>query len=330
VVDRLSIEIRKIQRTPDGTYLISLPKGWAKKFSLKKSSPLYVKERVDGCLILDPQYAVETSPQVTLKSSERLEDNILSSYLLGYEVITIESSRMAQDRDRIKHAINRLIGVEIIEENSQRVIIQCLLKPSAFSPDKILRREYVLSTSMYKDAFNSFLRRDLPVARSMDERDEEVDRLYFLLVRLLRSLIMNPRLSEKLNVSLIDCLDYRLIAILIENIADQAVEIANCAINLKGKKMAGELAELLKRVGENIRLTYEEAVKAIFSRDDRIMVSALKKLDETEADIGLLEKSLNRMRPQSSPTFYTLASILRRVLDSLTDMIDLVTPKWHV
>jgi len=329
MVDKLAVEMRKIQKTVDGTYLISLPKGWAKRFNLRKSSPIYVKERVDGCLVLDPQYAVDVTPHITLRVSERLEDDILICYLLGYEVVTIESPNVVEHRERIKRAINRLIGFEIIEEDSQRVTLQCLLKASAFSPEKVLRREYVLSSSMYRDAFNSLMNRDLAAAKSIQERDEEIDRLYFLLVRLLRTLVINPRLSEKLGISLIDCLDYRLIASLIENIADQAVEIANCTLSLQGQKTLPELHELMGKLGEDIRLTYEEAVKAIFSKDERILTAALQKRRETQADIRLLDEALNKFRPQVSPALYTLSSTLHRILDSLTDMIDLVTPKWQ-
>jgi phosphate uptake regulator len=328
VVSKLSLEGRKVQQTPDGTYLVSLPKNWAKRFNLKKGSLIYVRERMDGCLVMDPQYAVDIAPEISLKSLNRLEDQILTNYLSGYEIITIEAPDIMRARDRVKKSINRLIGVEIIEEEPHKVVLQCLLKATVFPPSKILRREYVLSASMYKDAITSLLTHDIFLAKSINGRDDEVDRLYFLLVRLLRSLIMNPRLSEKLEISLIECLDYRLIASLIENIADQAVEIANCAINMPKVKMNSKILDLIKEAGSTIQDTYENAVRAIFSKDEKIQALALSKRDEAEARIKVLQRKL-KSENEFPPITYTLLSILQRILDCLTDIIDLVTPHLH-
>ena len=329
MVSELSLEVRKVQRTADGTHLVSLPKNWAKRFNLKKGALIYVRERMDGCLVLDPQYAVDIAPEISLKSLDRLEDKILTGYLFGYEIITIEAPDVMMARDRVKRTINRLIGVEIIEEEPNKVVLQCLLKATVFPPSKILRREYILSASMYKDAIRSLLTRDLVLAKSIHGRDDEVDRLYFLLVRLLRSLIMNPRLSEKLDISLIDCLDYRLIASLIENIADQAVEIASCTLQMPKVKINSKIPELIEDLGKDIQTTYENAVKAIFSKDERIQVSALAKRDEAEAKIKALERKLNKSQSILPPAIYTLLSSLQRIFDCLTDIIDLATPHVH-
>ncbi len=306
--------------------MVSLPKNWVKRFNLKKGSLLYVRERADGCLVLDPQYTVDVSPETTIKASKRLEDDILSSYLLGYEVVVIEAPKLtAEFKERIKHAVNRLVGVEIIEEDDHRVVLQCLLKPTAFPPEKILRREYVLSLSLFKDVFNSFISTDFKLAKTLPERDEEIDRLYFLLVRLLRSLILNPRLSEKLNISLIDCLDYRLIASLVENIADRAVEMANFIVQMNNYKLPPEIKEQAKKVGEELQATYEEVVKAIFSKDEKILMSAIQKREEAEKNLKKLEENMDKEKNLDSRLTYTFLSFVHRVLDHLKDMMDLVT-----
>jgi phosphate uptake regulator len=276
--------------------------------------------------VLDPQYAIDVSPETTIKVSRRLEDDILSGYLLGYEVITIEAPKITEEhREKIRHAINRLVGVEIIEEDTHKVVLQCLLKPTAFPPEKILRREYILSAGMFKEAFEAFLENDSQLAKTLPEKDEEIDRLYFLLVRLLRSLILNPRLSEKLNISLIDCLDYRLIASLMENIADRAVELANVLTKVNSYKLSNEALEYGKKVKENIQITYEEIVKAIFSKDEKILADAIQKREETELNIKKFEEILNREKEFNSRLIYEFLSFIRRVMDHLKDMVDLVT-----
>ena len=326
-VNKLSVDIRKLQQTPDGTFFLSVPKAWAKRFNLTKSSMVYIHERSDGCLVLDPQYTEETSPEISLPVTDRVEDDILSSYLLGYEIITLNSDRIGtKDRERIKSAINRLVGVEIVEETPKKVVLQCLLKASAFSPDKILRREYVLSSGLFREALASFASSDRTLAESVLERDEEVDRLYFLLVRLLRTLILNPRLGEKLSFSLIDCLDYRLIASLMENIADQAVELSRLTLRLRGRKLEAAFAKRFLELGEAVKQSYDEVVKAIFSREERVIRTANEKLQHAERILDDVEANLGRLGEQL-PEAYSAAPLFRRILDYLSDMVDLVTPK---
>lgn len=323
----MSFEVRKIQRNPDGTYLISLPKNWVKRYNLDKASPLYIKERGDGCLILDPQYAVETTPEATINATSRLEDKILTSYLLGAEVITIEAPKLTQsEKRRIKGALNRLVGVEVMEEEPSRIVLQCLLKPSAFTPSQILRREYVLSSSMYKDAVKAFLGADVKLAESIPPRDEEVDRLYFLLVRLLRSIILNPRMSEKLNISLIDCLDYRLIASIIENIADQAAQLARHSTLLAVRRPPQTVVDLIATVGEKIAQIFDESMKAAFSKDEKLLVRAIGLRDETTPLMARLEATLTGLRSEATPPLLLFTSTLHRVFDYQKDIIDLITP----
>ena len=323
------MEIRRLQSTRDGTFLLSLPKEWAKRFNLKKGSPIYVKERMDGCLILDPRYGIEETQEVTLKPSENLEDAILSSYLLGYGLITIEAERRLEeeDRERIRRAVSRLVGVEVIEEDERRVTLQCLLQATAIPPEKILRRQYVLSRSLLEDAFRALLTADPEAAGKVRERDEEVDRLYFLLVRVLRSLILNPRLSEKLGISPIDCLDYRLAASLVERIADTSVELADLTHRFKVQGMvARRLSSLLKAVGESLSQAYEEALKALFSRNNKIFNSALKSMEAATLTLERLEAEASKYG-RSPPTLYILLTLTRTLLEQIKDITDLAYPR---
>ncbi len=82
---------------------------------------------------------------------------------------------------------------------------------------------------------------DFELAKNVIERDAESNKLYFLLVRILRTIIQNPSFSEKLGITPIECLDYRLAASLIEGIGDACVQVASKTIALNGVKLSGEL-----------------------------------------------------------------------------------------
>ena len=65
----------------------------------------------------------------------------------------------------------------------------------------------------------------------MSNRDVEVNRQYFLLVRLIRSTLVDKRLANAFNLENIDILDYRVAANLLENAGDSIVELANLIYN---------------------------------------------------------------------------------------------------
>ncbi|MFQ5762933.1 MAG: PhoU domain-containing protein [Candidatus Bathyarchaeia archaeon] len=247
---------------------------------------------------------------------------------MGFETINLSGHKIpAKDRQRIKRTINRLIGAEIVEETTERVVVQCLLKVTAFPPDKILRRGCLLSSSLVSDAFSAFLRGDRQLAESILERDEEVDRLYFLLVRLLRALIVNPRLSEKLNVSLIGCLDYRLIASLVETIADQAVEIAMLTLKFPQGILPPRTAKQFEFLTQRIKDAYEEVVKTIFAPEEKALASATAKRIEAQQQLQLVETELNGIKPGPPVAAVTGFATVKRIFDGISDIIDLVTPK---
>lgn len=323
------MEIRRLQSTRDGTFLLSLPKEWARRFNLQKGSPIHVKERVDGCLILDPRYGAEETQEIVLRPSERIEDNILSSYLLGYELIAVEEPRglREEEREKVKRTASRLVGVEIVEEDEKRILLQCLLKATAIPPEKILRRQYILSKSLLDEAFKALLSLNLEEAGKVRSGDEEIDRLYFLLVRILRSLIVNPRLGEKLGISPIDCLDYRLVASLVERIADTSVEMADLVGRIKAQGgIPPAFLSFLKEFSGKLSSTYEEAVKALFSRGEKAVGQAIKSLSQAAETLKNLEEEALKGKG-NPPALYILLTLLGTLLDQIKDITDLAYPR---
>ena len=102
------------------------------------------------------------------------------------------------------------------------------------SPEKILQRNHASAARMIRDASSSFINLDTDLAKNVIERDVENNKFYFLLVRILRTIIQNPRLSEKFGITPIECLDYRLAASIIEAIGDVCVQMSSTTLALGG------------------------------------------------------------------------------------------------
>ena len=178
-------ELRKIQRTPTGTFFVCLPRTWANKIDLKKGALVYLKETFDKKLILDPTHEINQLPKkTTLTAGPYLNREIIGRYLLGFDNISIQAKDNIniELRTIVKNTVRSLIGLEILEENYSKIVLQCLLQPSGFSPQRILSRIYDIVAGMNRDAVCSFIYGDLHLANSVIVRDDDSNRLYFLLV----------------------------------------------------------------------------------------------------------------------------------------------------
>ena len=322
--------IRKIQRTPSGTFFVCLPKDWAERYGLKRGSIVAVSETSDGKLLVEPEYSVVPSPRtIVLKPGPYLSREIVGKYLLGFDIIRVEGEENIsfEVRETVKKTVSRLIGLEIVEEDYSKIVLQCLLEPSSFPPEKILRRGYAIAAGMHRDVVNALVGGDLHLAKSVIARDEEVNRLYFLLVRILRTIIQNPSLSEKLGVQPIECLDYRLAASLVETIGDECVRTAAKVAELKGAKLADSIKKLIVEFHTLLFDAHEKALKAFFEGDAGLAEEVRNMKDEIEKAISAVEKSAKEQSLEIMSHILAAVSTLQQIYKHTVDIADLVMPK---
>ncbi|MEM1565707.1 MAG: PhoU domain-containing protein [Candidatus Bathyarchaeia archaeon] len=321
--------IRRIQRTPSGTFFVCLPKEWAERYGLKRGSIVAVNETSDGKLLIDPEYgAAPPARVVVLEPGPYLGREIIGKYLLGFDIIRVEAKESIsfETREIVKKTVSRLIGLEIVEEDYSKIVLQCLLEPASFPPEKILRREYMIVAGMHRDVVNALVNGDVHMARSVVARDEEVNRLYFLLVRILRTIIQNPSLSEKLGLQPIECLDYRLTASLVENIGDECVRAAFKVLGLKGAKIIEAIKKLMVEFYAVVFEAQEDALKAFFEGDIALAENVRSMRAQIEKTLEAIEKN-SKEQGEIMPYLLAAVSALRQIYEHSVDIADLVMPK---
>ena len=318
------MELRKLQRTPDGTFLVTIPKAWAKRVGLGAGSVVSYEERQDGRLLLSPKIDEERAPlEVVLDASPFVRREIIERYLLGYDIIRVQSkdSFSPDIREEVRRTTKRLVGLEVLEEDSKRIVLQCLVEPSLLNPERILRRLEMLSMPMQLDSVQAFISSNRELAKGVVERDEEVDRWYFLLVRLVRAAISDTYLLEKIKVSSVDCLDFRLLASYIENFADYAVTIAENTQN--GVTIPKEEQALLEKIGTSVNAMYLDAVGSVLSRDLKLASSVGPRFKDTKKQLSEAE---SRVAGSARPLVNHLVAVtiaLNRMCEISVDISDL-------
>jgi len=82
---------------------------------------------------------------------------------------------------------------------------------------QILQRMFSINRSMLLDLGKAIASRDIGLAKDVIVREREIDRLYFLVVRQLKSAVEHQQISEKLGIKYQrDCLGYRIIVKVLE------------------------------------------------------------------------------------------------------------------
>ncbi len=223
------MEIRKIQVTGAGdTRIISLPKDWAERHQLDKGANVIIKELSTGDLIIYPQESI-IQPQKRVMSiieSDHVNRDILAAYLLGSDIITVVSKKgeALVQKSQIRDLSRQLIGLEILGETLESIELHFLIGEEKENPRKYVRRCFSIANQMQNDAITAFLKGDAPLAREVIDRDVEVNRLYFLIVRMLKIMVDDKREESYLKGPA--CLDWRMVATYSEDLGDDSVEFA--------------------------------------------------------------------------------------------------------
>ncbi|MDQ3970717.1 MAG: phosphate uptake regulator PhoU, partial [Thermoproteota archaeon] len=240
--------------------LISLPSEWVKNNNLKKGNMVMIEVNRNNSISLYPSdIDAEDVKEVNIPhpqlSMDSLTNQIYGAYLLGYDIIRIKGKSQISfdDRELIKLAMRKLVGLEIVDENGSNIISQFLLDANTLDAEKILRRMSSIVAGMYKDTLIGIQKKENGSKKSIVSRDDEVDRQYFLLVRLIRSAMMDQKLASKLNLSNIDILDYRIAANHLESAGDYISDFAAALPIICHDKLIEEIihaASLIEKMQE--------------------------------------------------------------------------------
>ena len=287
----VNIDVRKLISFGKGSYIVSMPKSWIEKNNLKKGDLISVDD--DGFeLILSASQqekkpdALEIDIDSKGKDLELLKAEIVSSYLNGYDTINILFDSHSKEASRIKDIIRNLSGLEIMEQTSARIVAKNLININEISIKNIVRRMDIITRAMMEDVILCY-RGNCPYD-SVQQRDVDVNRLFFLGYRVIKNAMKNPRIAKSLGTEPWQLHSDTLIIIRLEKIADRQKRIARylCTASLDRPTLAE-----LDRINTGISEAYSEVMKSYYSQDKQIAFKIeVTNKERTDACNRLLEK----------------------------------------
>ena len=308
------METRKVQRTGKSTYIVSLPKAWTKKNDIKAGSLLYITQSDNGALVLsadrsEPDLSIRL--QIDNKADKPLIRDLIGCYIAGYRTIEVSSKHMTQSQKKDIHSIvQKLIGPEILEETGSKVVIQDLLNSVELQAEKALRRIKTIVRSMIQDSIEALLKSDRELAEDVIQRDDDVDRIYLLILRQFTGILRSGSVKQE-TLDPITVFNYMQAAYNLERMADHALRIAEQILKCDSpipKEMVDEISRMeplfLDLVDESItsliQLNSEKANEIIEqSAEIRSQSSQIPSSfginERSETQIRLVISSIERM-----------------------------------
>ncbi|MEM2935485.1 MAG: phosphate uptake regulator PhoU [Candidatus Thermoplasmatota archaeon] len=224
------MELRKVQISGGSSFIISLPKEWAIKNGIKKNDKVGVIEARDGNLVIIPKTKKIKEREIEFYAEG--DENyifrlLLAGYVDGYNIIRLTSKEgiKPSTRNVVKKFIKCSIGFEIIEEEKHSMVIKDFLNPSELPFEKIIKRIFSVVLSMHDDLIYAIRNRNEEILDDIISRDDDVDRLHWLISRQYNILSRNI-FGEEIFIN------YPLLSRILERCADHAVRMAEGVKNL--------------------------------------------------------------------------------------------------
>ena len=295
------LESRKLQKVGRSTITVSLPNKWIKENGIKPGDLVFILPEKDGTLRIVPSQSMrqeEIEEEYVINADacdERgmLERIIVGGYILGRNVIRIISSNRIEKEhiDEVRRIIRKLIGLGILEETPNSILLQCSLDPLRFKIDMLVRRLTLVVSTMLSEVMQALLENDETLAKEAIEREDEADTIYYLATRLILYVQKRPDLAEQMGITdIIFIPALRLILQSLELIGDYSEDIAKKVLALKmyRSKISEDMIKRIYELGEAVQTVFQKAVDCIFTGDIRLANSVLEMKNSLKSEVERL------------------------------------------
>ncbi len=275
--DSRRVEVRKAQSLGKSSLGITIPKAWASSVGVEPGSPVYLELRDDGILIRSMGREAARSSSIHVMPSSTVDEvlrMVISSYLRGDESMILKFDVNPSLKEHLFRSIKaKLAGVELIEESPVEAHVKVLSLQTQLPLGKLMSRMWLTVRGMLRDSLELIGNSDGELVEDVTARDDEVDRTYLLIHRLINMAIAGT-ISLK-SVSLenrMELTPYLLVAKSVERSGDHAWRIAQWAPNLV---LAEPAMIAMRELGFKVLELSNAALNAFIDKDTGIAMNIL-------------------------------------------------------
>ena len=315
------MHVRKLVQAGAASHTVSLPKDWVERNALKKGDTIYIDEKSPRELVIsldERKRANKPVREITIEVDKKdigmIQREVTSAYINNYQTIHLIGKEINDKIKGIREMMQDFVALEIAEQTSTKVTAKDLLNLQEISIEATIRRMDMILRSIIKDSLTSLEGNN--VLESIQFRDSDVNRLYFLLYRLIKSALQDPEMAETLKIKPHDALHLWYLAVNIEGIADSGKQLCSLFQHLEKKHDVKSLKSLYTQ-GE---ASYIDAMNAFFKKDRKLAdaVAARRSSFIKDADT-YLEKNKSPQSMELIQEFKDLSSSIANIARLVID-----------
>ena len=326
------MEIRKVQVTGGSSYVISLPKTWVKTLNIKKNDPLGLIIQPDGTLLITKKVDERQEERVieinadTTDTPTHLFRCLIGAYIAGYTIIKIKSrNAISPSVRRVSRKFTQVtIGQEVVEETDNSITIKDLLNPVEMPFDKSIRRMYLIVKNIHKDAISILKNGDKTLAKDILSRDDDVDRLHWLVARQCNIMSINVNLARKMGITTEKAINYFLISGIIERIGDHAVRIAKNILNFIDEKVDKKIIDTIGSASNLALDIFDKSIESFIERDINSANRNIDSLTKLASLCGKINTLALQHKAAIAVSIGYIAESIRRTGEYATDISECV------
>ena len=308
------METRKVQTVGNGTYTVSLPKGWAESHDLAAGEIVTVHEHLDGVLALQTgdqsDGEVPASADVDTGDPAVLERALRAAYASGVREVTIhhDGSLTAAHRNVVDRVTRERVGMSVTAESSAATTVQILLDSAEVSVSQSVRQLSFAVCSIHRDAVHALAAP--PATSPVDSRHDQVDRLSAMVERSVARGMADLGEVDALGTTRSELFESWTAMRALGRVHDAATSIADAAASLEDAPVDTRL-DLCREIGDDAREAVSDGVDVVLGDADvtgaRCIIADLREvrdrlddfdhtLDDATGDVSALRRVSRGLR----------------------------------
>lgn len=255
------MEVKKIQKTVSGSYILTLPKEWAERNIHRGEGKVAIREAGEELRLLPGEGSAPAPAGCTLvlkESSGRiLAERVQSCYEMGCDEMRVKIGKATPEtRQALQRVLADLTGVAVLNEQKDTVILKCLVDSRGLPFDSGAGRMMDLAGEMLSGLATALNENNPAAGMEVAGREGDSVKLYKLMLRTL--ILQESHGSETPRMAFAYVLTVQELMTLVRGLSRLASTVARSAGNglateerrselLKGLAVAGALLEDVRK-----------------------------------------------------------------------------------
>jgi phosphate uptake regulator len=275
------VETRKIVKSGNSSYVLSLPIKWVRKNDLEKDKSVIVNENDVGDLIISVKTkSSETKSALTVikidgKDEDTVNLELLTAYIRDASSIIFEGKEVPVKASKIIESVKSFIALDIIEQSTDSITVKNFFHLDLETSPRILIRKMDIVNRASMTLLSNFFKKGFANEDffELQKLNEQNDHLFTLVRKCVLKLFENPRLMPRLQTNPLQTTKDRLFSQSLTHISTNFLVVGKAFLFLDPKR---EDNKMLSRDFNKLIKDYNTLISAINNSDYELIHEFIK------------------------------------------------------